>query len=552
VAAVAFAERAAVLLEPERRGLPAAADLALGAEGTDIERGIYRALDLVPRDSQGRLVLFTDGHETEGDVRRAARLGRALGVDITTAPFSSRQGAVSFERSSIDLPRRAARGERFLLRLWIASSGAEDQDAVVEVVRDRDVPVSSSRIHLRAGKAQLIEMPYKIETRGLHCLEARIRRAAGSEPGPLLDEQLGFINITGPPRVLLIEPSPLLSAALRAGGGFEVVERSEAPRSFEELLAYEAVAICDRPLDRLGREDVEPLRRYVAEGAGGLLLAGGQSFIGETEAPLALDPLLPVVLESRKVLGQGAIDLIIIMDTSGSMTSAMGGGKTAIDIAFDAAVRVAGYLKTQDRLGVLFFAAGTAFTWVKPFGPVSPSDIALLRNCQRARCYKSGGGINVDEALAEAALRLPPSRERTQHMVLLSDASDSNFVHRSALQVSQEAARRKEQGSTLSVVGIEYHPRPKDRASLVALAAAGGGEYYGVGGAGSDIPNLVLEDLKGRERYVRFIDCPVRPRADAREDVFGKLGGKTLPPLSGYAVGSLKRGARGLFWADAR
>ncbi len=554
IGAVAFGERAAVVHDPLRSGQPTAAELALGDERTDIERAVYRSLDIIPRGMAGRIVLFSDGRENQGDARRAAQLARALGVDLATAPFSSKEGSIAFERGRLDLPRRASLGERFPLRLWVANQGSTDETVAVEIVRDRDVRVVSETLTIAGGGSQLIEVPYKIETRGLHNLRARILNAAGPGSAAVrpIDEHLGFIHVVGPPRVLLIEAAPALAAAFRAGRQFDVVEAERLPASGAELLGFEAVVLSEQILDRITDATVSALGQYVSDAAGGLLLAGGTSWIGnERDESHPLDSLLPVKLAARKITGQGGVDLVIIMDTSGSMQSQMGDGKTAIDVAFDAAVRAAGYLKAQDRLGVLFFAAGAAFTWVKPFGAVAPTDQARLRDCQLSRCYRSGGGINVDEALAEALPKIPIERDRTQHIILISDTNDSNFVRRPAAAVCAELAAHRERGLSLSVIGVEYALGGKDGPSLDGLARAGGGASYTVG-VGSDIPSLVIEDLKGRERFIRYVDCPVKGRLVPGEGIFGKLAETDLPALAGYAIASLKPRARPLAWVDAR
>ncbi len=554
IGAVAFGERAAVVHDPHRSGEPAAAELTLGEERTDIERAVYRSLDLIPRGMAGRIVLFSDGRENRGDARRAAQLARALGVEVATAPFSSREGSIAFERGRLDLPRRASLGERFPLRLWVTNHGSTDETVAVEIVRDGDVRVASRTLTVVGGGSQLIEVPYKIEIRGLHNLRARILKASGpgSAEGRPIDEHLGFIHVVGPPRILLIEAAPSLAAALRAGRQFEVIEMERLPASGADLLGFEAIVLSDQVLERFTDATVSTLGQYVSDGAGGLLVAGGPSWIGnERDETHPLDPLLPVKLAARKVTGQGGVDLVIIMDTSGSMQSQMGDGKTAIDVAFDAAVRAAGFLKKQDRLGVLFFAAGQAFTWVKPFGAVASTDPAMLRDCQFRRCYKSGGGINVDEALAEALSKIPIERDRTQHIILISDTNDSNFVRRPVIAVCAEMAAYHERGLSLSVIGVEYALGGKDGPSLDALARAGGGVNYTVG-VGTDIPSLLIQDLKGRERFVRYVDCPVKGRLVSGEGIFGKLAETDPPTLAGYAIASIKPRARPLAWVDTR
>jgi hypothetical protein len=233
IGAVAFARRSAVLLRPGSRAEPSLQDLALGSDGTDIESGIYRALDLVPRGAHGRILLFSDGHENLGNARRASGLARALGFELETAAFSSDEGTVAFEQKHLDLPRRATVGERFPLRLWIENSARNTETVQVEITRDGSSLIASRALEIPGEGAQLVEIPYKIETRGLHCLRARILRGSGSsgeaERGISLTSSSASSMLSGLPAFFSWSPRPSSSPSSPPGRSSRSFRRAPSP-----------------------------------------------------------------------------------------------------------------------------------------------------------------------------------------------------------------------------------------------------------------------------------------------------------------------------------
>jgi len=120
-----------------------------GEEGraTGIEAAIREAAGALPADRVPRLVLLSDGVETEGSAARVAQLAASLGIPVDTVALDGRT-APRFRIDSAGFPAAAFTGERFPIDLTISSTRKGEVTAEIAA---EGKPLGKSPLALEEG-----------------------------------------------------------------------------------------------------------------------------------------------------------------------------------------------------------------------------------------------------------------------------------------------------------------------------------------------------------------------------------------------------------------
>jgi Ca-activated chloride channel family protein len=90
-------------------------------DGTDLASAVRLSMAVMPRDAANRLVLITDGNETEGSLLQAAEAARAAGVPIDVLPVQyDHESEVIVERMVV--PATARMGETVAIKVVLTST----------------------------------------------------------------------------------------------------------------------------------------------------------------------------------------------------------------------------------------------------------------------------------------------------------------------------------------------------------------------------------------------------------------------------------------------
>ena len=297
-----------------------------------------------------------------------------------------------------------------------------------------------------------------------------IRPKQDAHPGN--NEANRWIEITGGPRVLMASKyvdDPLAGSLRDQGFAVEVVSDPAALR-VGQLAGARAVILNNVPAFEVPAEFQEALNFYVREQGGGLLMVGGkQSFGSGGYFQSALDPLLPISMELKNDHRKLAVSLAIVMDRSGSMAAGVAGGKTKMDLANNGAAAAIELLGMQDEVCVL--AVDSEAEMVLPLTRIGNQQQQLMAKVRRIR--SQGGGIFVYVGMEQAWKELKKSPLGTKHIILFSDAADSEEPgkYRELLDEMNAA------GATVSVIGLGTKADP-DAALLEDIAKRGNGRIF--------------------------------------------------------------------------
>ncbi|HFE43909.1 MAG TPA: VWA domain-containing protein [Nannocystis exedens] len=463
------------------------------ALASDHAGGLRLAAALVDPESEGRLLLITDGGGSMAERADLAATLRELGerdLQVHTRSFPARARADLVVRG-VHLPEELRVGQTFEVVVDLQAVG---------------VPVEQSQ-HLQLRLEQngtpnslapfvLVDLPGKspdgiVQVR----LSARV-----IEPGPVVftaildtdrvptqqnreranDRASVVSEVRGRPRVLLAsvdDKTQALARALRADHlHVELRPPKELPQTVNEFRPFDLVIFSDLPASRVSKPVRQALVSYVENYGGGFIMIGGEGSFGVGGwGNTSIEELLPVRFEGERQRDQPTLALVLVIDKSGSMSS-----EDRLDLVKEAARLTAATLDPSDEIGVIAFDS-YPYTLVR----LQPA-ANRLRIAGDIRRLNAGGGTNALPALREAFLQLVGSRALVKHVILLSDGQ-SPEAGVAALQSDMRDA-----DITVSAVGVGAGAG-KD--FLARVAERGRGRYY-FSQDGTDVPRIFSRETR--------------------------------------------------------
>ncbi|NOX53734.1 MAG: VWA domain-containing protein [Planctomycetes bacterium] len=422
-------------------------------DGTDIESALEVAMAAIPPHYVPRIVLLSDGNQTEGDVLKAAMAGR---VPIFSVPLPTRTDP-EIQVSAVTVPAQVAQGEPFYVEVVIDAN--HDDQVQVEVYR------GPHRILRETKKVKKGENRFRFRQSidRDRLAEFAVRVSGGKDT--LLDNNTasGLVFAAGKPRVLLIESNPeqarhLVWALEEQGILVDTRPPQGMPDSLADLQNYEALIISNVPATALSTRKMDVIRAYVSDLGGGLIMLGGdQSFGLGGYYKSVLEEVLPVRSDFEKEKEQPSLAMVLVIDKSGSM------GGMKIELAKDAAKAAVELLGSRDQIGVIAFEGSTF--WISELAPVVDKRMAM----DRISSLQAGGGTNMYPAMEEAYHALRKTAAKLKHVIILTDGISAPGDFEGITQAM--AAER----ITVSTVAIG---QGADLNLLEEIARIGRGRYY--------------------------------------------------------------------------
>jgi uncharacterized membrane protein len=501
---------------------------SLSGSQTDLARGVQMAMAIASPETATRIVLASDGNETDGNLREAARIAVGNNVPIDVLPIRYRHAReVVFRR--LAAPTRARSGQTVTLRFVLQSTAAARGRLQLSlnsraVDLDPDSAEMTVPVALAAGtNVKTVSLP--VGTRGAHDFEAQFIPDSAAEDAMAQNNSASAMTfVAGAGYVMVVDTDAAageaLAAALRAAE-IDAKRRhaSAFPDRLTALVDVDAVVLVNTGSEHFSFAQQEMLCRYVKDLGGGLVMVGGpQSFgaggwIGSPAAdviPLDMDP------PQKKQMPQGA--LVLVIDRSGSMA----GEKLAISKR--AAIAAATALSRLDFVGVVVF--DTQAEWQVPLQPARDKD--AIRS--RIRGVAVGGGTDMYTGLAEAARALREHRAGVKHVILLTDGMTAG---RDCRPLAKSMA-----GDRITVSTLAVGP-DADRRLLFDIARATGGRYYPVPDP-ARIPQIFVTEAQVVRRAL-IVEETFSPKFRSRnETVKGFV--PPLPQLDGYVLAGPKPG----------
>lgn len=471
-------------------------------DGTRIGLALRTVASGLDPTRASRVLVLTDGHGTD-DLGGLSRLFEQAEVPVDVRLVTPPRGEDAWV-ARFEAPEQVERGAPALLEAEVRST--RPGRVPYEVTRDGAVLYRGEvEIGPRGGRIRLVDRP---QGAGAHAYTIRLRPVGDTAPGN--DAAARWVEVRGAARVVLVTAYPTgpLAAAL-SGSGLEVDVLAE-PRELSpgRLTGARVVVFEDVPASAVPRETIEALPFYVEAQGGGLLMVGGKSSFGSGGYfESAIDPLLPVSMELREEHRKLSVALGIVLDRSGSMAmtaAGAGGAATKMELANDAAARAVELLGARDQVAVL--AVDSRAHVVVPRVALSSARAEVLGALRRID--SRGGGIFVYEGLSAAWRELEPADVGQRHVILFSDAADSEEPGDYVGLLS----RMRAADATVSVIGLGRR-EDADGALLEDIAERGGGRVFFTESA-AELPALFAQETVAVARSV-FVEDPVGVRETA-------------------------------------
>ena len=527
-AVVSFAAQADV----ERRfgqdavGAPAPGSV-YSRDASNIALGLETALGLFSPGGLRRIVLLSDGRETDGQAQESAALAQALGVEIDVLSLTDQSLGDKVYVDGIEAPSVVRADEPFRVEVNVQS--AEPTDATLSLLRN-GISIAHRPVLLERGHNQFrfVELAPR---RGLVNYEAIL--SLGGDSVVENNRFQRFVRVAGASSVLHLYSDSVLAESLSnalevQGIGVESRAPSELPSDFSQLALFDMVILNNVSSLALSASRMSLLQRYVRDAGGGLLVLGGPDSYGAggyLDTPL--EEMLPVSMDSRADVRIPTVALVVLIDRSGSM-SGVSRGEEKLAIAKLAGLAAVEVLNPLDQVGLLAFDA--EFEWVLPMiqaGNRNAIELAL-------RKLSAGGGTNLFEALAAAATKLGEVSAKVKHLIVLSDGLTETEVDFDSLQQQLE-------GSDITISSVAFGT-DADQDLLARIAQIGGGRYYHTLEP-SNVPRIFTSEtlLVARDLVV---ESPTRVELGYAGEMLQGIAVDNLPALLGYQRVFAKTGAQ--------
>jgi Ca-activated chloride channel family protein len=499
--------------------------------GTDIADGLTTALSLLPPQDEKRIVLLTDGNETEGSataelpalVEQGARLYAA-------APPPSSAGRVAIVDFQAPTPVRAHAS--FALRLDILSEARAPAVTHVRLTSNGE-ELGHRTVVLQPGLNRFA-LPYQLDRYGAYLLNARI-----DVDSPLVAVNPGAetaVSVIGPPRVLVVSTNPpdSLMSALRLRQ-YEVQETPPhgLPTDPEAYLAYQAVILVDVTAAALTPDVQAALARYVGDYGGGLVVTG-DALRDEKFHQGELEKALPITFTPQPPPpSREPIAVYLLIDRSNSMSynsryPAVRDGER-IRYAKEAAIALINQLDDTDYAGVIAFDSEPYV--LSHLRPVGEDRSELTRRIER---LEPGGGTDFKESLEIAEREILGSGIPVHQVILLTDG-DTNRQYHDHDQLMADFDKQH-----ISVSTIRIGPDLENLRLLQDFAKITGGTFYRVEDIRKlplllvHLTNQAISDKRHQQSHLEYA---------GESTILSGISEHEIPPIGLFATTVPKDGA---------
>jgi len=491
--------------------------------GTDLEGALLAARGELAAEHVPRLVLFSDGHATDGDTAAAVARLALEGITVSVEPLAGRIIADAWI-NSVTLPDRVAAGAAFAAEFRV---GTHRPGTAVLTLQAGGTTLGSREVTLTQGMTS-VTVDAALIVPGPHVIEGTLSMAG--DPLTANNSFARDVWVEPKPSVLYIEGAPAsakyLSGALSAAG-FDVAVRPPAgiPATAADLDPWDVVVLSDVGRAAFSDAAMTALSEWVEARGGGLLVAGGEAIFGEKGyRHTPLERLTPVTFERRD---EPEVALVIVLDRSWSMAG------TSMELTKTAAQAAVDVLSDEQSVGILTF--NDKFDW----------DVTL-RNVGRHRdmirksiaAIGPGGHTLIYPAIEQAYLALKDAKARARHVILLSDGR--------SYPAEYEALVRKMALSRITMSTVAVGPSA-DPDLLRDLAEWGKGRAYVVADA-AQVPEIFVKEAKSAATPA-FDERAITPVLRTPGFLTG-VDLARMPLLKGRTATVLKEGALELLATD--
>lgn len=426
------------------------------ANKTNIANAVDLSVALAKRNVATRLVLLTDGLETDGSIEELLPKYENSHVQIDTVVLK-KTNVADASISVFDTPRTAFEGEKQLLRVEVESSSKTTGQLLIY---RNDEEISREEVVLDEGGNVFT---YSMEAKGSGLLKYEAKLIVPNDGLLENNRMLSVTMVEQSPKVLVVQternPSVIPSLLDQNAMDVDVLQAEQLPETLSGYLGYGAIIFDNVPGHLVGEHKMTVIEQAVKNFGTGFMMVGGEDSFGlggYFKSPI--ERLLPVEMEVKGKEQLPSLGLVIAMDRSGSMSG------SKIVIAREAAARAVDLLRNDDTFG---FTAFDHEIWeVIPVGTLGDKQDVI----DQILSIPVAGGTDIFPSVAKGYEDLADLKLQRKHIILLTDGQSSM-----PSDYEDIITEGKTNNVTLSTVSIGTDA---DVGLLEELAELGGGRFY--------------------------------------------------------------------------
>ncbi|MBR7141655.1 MAG: VWA domain-containing protein [Clostridia bacterium] len=503
---------------------------------SDLQSAIEYASTLLTNLETSKIVLISDGIQTDGEINNVIKSVAAQGIRVDTVYFPSKEESDALI-SSVIVPDESIKvDEVFNLVVTVQNNmvGVQRSVEATLTVYDNGTAQTPQNVVLTSAE-QMFEVECSLSKRGTH--EICVRVTADGDKVSENDYFYTFMEIDTFDNLLVIERNEGESAVLRTifeENNYKVTDFStendsaEIPVTVKELCEYEQVVLVNIAYSDMPAGFESALNEYVYSYGGGLFTVGGENETvngelvphaynrADMESSTYYKNMLPVLTVDYTP----PIAVVIVVDTSGSMSkeklaAAKQGAKACLDSLSD-----------RDYCGVVSFAAMA--TEEAQILPVSKKEEIreIIDNINHGAEAGSDGTV-FSSAILNAGRNLSVIDVQRKHVILVTDGDPGDGPTEYLPCIEQNLADE----ITLSIVGVNCEVSNVEK--METAAKTGNGKFYNVKNY-DEIPTIMQKDLAIEAIAEIEYGEEFFPTIEKHTSVVAGIEQADIPSLTGY------------------
>ncbi len=488
-------------------------------DATDIEAALEYAMSMMPTDKARRIIVLSDGMETDGDAVSLAKHLATQGIRIDAMYFdTTNQDSDEVQISEFTIEEGSYVGDDVKLSVELKSN--IDTSAEL-VLYDNEQRVKGLNIDVAEGN-NLVEMTATADTAGGHNYYVKLESDVDTNQEN--NQAYAYLNVAGAPNILVIADTisnaELLSGILSEENQVDVAIAYRAPNSIVELCNYDEVILVNVDNDELPDDYDKLLETYVSVYGRSLLTIGGNNtYMSGNMAGTAFEEMLPVTLSMDDSSEDDVIALALVLDCSNSMSMT----EMYLSVAKQGAIQCVEAMGDKDYVAVVSF--NTVAQVQSPLIEANRDNKNYLTRLISG--LTTAQGTYYVKALELAYDELEDFDAKVKHVIFLSDGNPSDDGYNRVVE------RMSADGITVSTIGLGY-----ESDILAKLAEIGGGRYYYVADA-LNLPDIMLRETE-QVATGMVMSGEYRPVVVKESALTDGLDIKQLPIINSYAGTNLK------------
>lgn len=490
------------------------------ADASDLGAALEFAYSKLPDDRAGRIILLTDGKQTDGSAESAAQYLHSQGVRIDAVYYDIPLYTAEVQLADFIAPQTVYAGAQAELTVELQSNTYAKGTLTVY---DNDVLLTTLEVETIVG-TKPIPLTVQIDDTQPHTYRAVLE--CERDTLPQNNEVQVCVQVKDMPSVLLIAGNRPQSASLvqllQQKNRVTVVDPEDAPKRLSEMCRYDGMILANVDADRLPWEYDRLLEQYVSQFGRSLLVLGGPNTLmyGNMQGT-AFEEMLPVKMSLSRTGNEDPVAMMLVMDCSLSMSQ----DSTYMSLAKQGAIRCVEGMTDNDYVGVITFSR------------TATVEAELAKNTRERKDQlnrivsglTTAQGTYYTDALKLAHEQLLQSDIAIKHILFISDGSPADTEYRDLIpQIAQD-------GISITTIGLGY-----TSSTLETMANTTGGQYHYVTDATS-LPDIMLT-LTETMSINSLITGQFQPVVAEQTLLTDGLG--AIPSLQGYLGTTLKQGAQ--------